>query len=657
MANNKFNKYIGAIALGAVMLAVPSCSDDHFDIDKYKSEDNPGVATETLWQLICNNPNLTKFKEIAEKTKYWKDEKKRVENWTYADVLKSGQLTTVWAPEDDYFTDNQKWLDMLEANKGYDVQQQFLGNHIALWRRNISDNSIDTIKMINGKNMIFDKAQGTIETIEINEKNLAATNGTLHTIKGTTPFNYNFYEYLKFNNSLPLMSQYVISKDTTYFNKDASIEGLPDKDGNPSYVDSVYRTSNILFDNIYYTPNSGGEKWDIFQECFNARINQEDSAFIMVMPTDEAWTKAKQKLATYYKYPQKYEDKRKADQGATTDIYRTIDNPDSLANMSMEMDLTTPLVFNVHKQPKKSSQLWTLEDFIADKGNSAEYLLNTFGDTLRNIVDTTGVVVWDKTSLFNGNLVKMSNGYAYEVTEWAYPQALFRPDLEVEIGYGSFFCTSNTNKNYKVGDSRSVSFNNTQYSDIADKYGHVSRNNFYYLSGPGATSNPHVEIKLQGNLPSTSPVVPRGNTAEVMSGLYDIGIVMVPDWYRRISSEGGIDSLYYDQAYVDSLSSISQMSLTTQISYTSNAANGKDQVSKKTSVFEYDGTKVDTLWIYKDFEFPYSYKNLRYSYPILLIDGATSKTSAKKGFIYALCIDRVILKSKETGEETIVDPQ
>ena len=301
---------------------------------------------------------------------------------------------------------------------------------------------------------------------------------------------------------------------------------------------------------------------------------------------------AKQKLASLYKYSNKYEDKLKGNEGWSF-FFCDISNPDSLADVNMEADLKKYIM-------------------LVGQGQTGELSI---------------------------------------------PRELYNPDIEVEIDYNSFFCTSNTNKNYKVGDSRSVSFNNTQYSDIADKYGHVSRNNFYYLSGPGATSNPHVEIKLQGNLPSTSPVVPRGNTAEVMSGLYDIGIVMVPDWYRRISSEGGIDSLYYDQAYVDSLSSISQMSLTTQISYTSNAANGKDQVSKKTSVFEYDGTKVDTLWIYKDFEFPYSYKNLRYSYPILLIDGATSKTSAKKGFIYALCIDRVILKSKETGEETIVDPQ
>lgn len=49
----------------------------------------------------------------------------------------------------------------------------------------------------------------------------------------------------------------------------------------------------------------------------------------------------------------------------------------------------------------------------------------------------------------------------------------------------------------------------------------------------------------------------------------------------------------------------------------------------------------------QDFEFPYSYKNLRYSYPTLMLVGATKATKVKQGFMYPLCIDRIILKSKE----------
>jgi uncharacterized surface protein with fasciclin (FAS1) repeats len=662
MANNKFNKYIGAIALGVAIMAVPSCSDDHFD-PNYGGDSKQSVdATKTLWELISENPNLRKFKTIAEKTKFWKDDTHPIKDYTYANILNSGQVATVWAPEDDAISDLdfQKWLSMCESNgtDGYNVQQQFIGNHIALWRNNISDTNKDTIKMINGKNLIFDKTDSTnctIQDVAINKKNIAAMNGTLHTIKGTTPFLYNFYEYLKFSPSLPLLSQYVVSKDTTEFYKDASIEGLPDKDGNPSYVDSVYRTRNILFESFMYLPNSSPEKWDMCLECFGERINAEDSAFIMVMPTDEAWQKAKEKIKHLYKYPSIYEDKYESEAGENAQtIFRTIADPDSLTNMSINMDLTTPLVFNIHKQPKTTSKLWELDEFVANKGATARYLLNTFGDTLRS-TDT-----WDKTSIFNGNLVKMSNGYGYEATEWAFPRELYNPDLEVEIS-GSFYMMQNTSTYYKVGSgSRTIPFNNEKYSYIANKYGKVSRNNFYYLDPPGATANPHVEIRLAGNLPSTSDIVVRGQAAQVMSGKYDIMVVMVPYWYRMISDAEAISDDFYDQHYIDSIAALTQMSFTAKVRYCTNASNGKDTQSKQSSVVKYDGSKVDTLMVFEDFEFPYSYKNLRYSYPTLILDGATKSsgdTSSKKGFIYGMYIDRVILKSKETGVETILDPR
>lgn len=659
MAKNKLYKYIGAIALGVAVMAVPSCSDDHFDI--YEGGDNQSVATKTLWELISENPNLTKFKTIAENARFWKDEKHPVDNWTYADVLKSGQLATVWAPEDADFPDEeyQKWLDMCKTN-GYNVQQQFLGNHIALWRNHVSNSSIDTTKMINGKNLVFDKSDTsvcTIQGISLGEKNIAALNGTLHTIKGITPFRYNFYEYLKFSKPELYISKYVVSKDTTEFYKDASIEGLPDKEGRPSYVDSVYRTSNILFENYSYIHPSGTDTWDVPQKCFHARINVEDSAFIMIVPTDEAWEKAKQKLAPLYKYPQKYEDKIKSNKGQGRNV-REIKNPDSLANMCMEMDLTTPLVFNIHKQPKVGSNLWTLEEFAENKGATAKYLLNTYGDTLRS-TDT-----WDMTSIFDGNLIKMSNGYMYEVNELKFPREIYNPDIEVEINWGPFYNTTNSDA-YKIGaETRTYTFNTNLFSDIANKYGHVSYNNFFFIAPPSAQANPHVEIPLRGNLPSTSPIVKRGLDADVMSGTYDIKIVMVPYWYTTIANQG-TDTLFFKdgefkQDYIDEISSKTKMSIRAKLSYCDDQKSGADKTTSWTKVLEYDGSKVDTITLMEDFKFPCSYKNMIYSYPVLIIEGVT-KTSGnqtpKKGFMYGLNIDRIILKSKETGFETILDAQ
>ena len=663
MANNKFNKYIGAIALGAAILAVPSCSDDHFD-PTYGGDETQSVdATKTLWQHICENDKLTKFRTIAENTKFWKDDKHPIPDYTYADILNSGQVATVWAPEDDDFTDAefQKWLDMCTTD-GYNVQQQFMGNHIALWRNNISDNKVDTVKMINGKNLVFDKSDNnncTIQGVSISEKNIPALNGTLHTIKGTTPFHYNFYEYLKFSPSLPVLSEYVVSKDTTEFIKDASIEGLPDKDGNPSYVDSVYSTRNLLFENYSYLPKSGAEKWDIPLECFHARLNAEDSAFVMVMPTDEALAKAKEKIAHLYNYPKIYEDKDESEASENAKVVtRTIgDQPqcDSLANMSMNMDLTTPLVFNVKQQPKIGSKLWELEDFIKDKGASAKFLLNTYGDTLRT-TDT-----WDKTSIFNGERIKMSNGYGYLATAWSFPRELFNPDIEVDVNAATFYMTKSSTI-HKIGvSSRSIPFNNEKFAAITNKYGKVYNNNFYYVAPHNnATTNPTFEIKLRGNQNTTSDIVTRGKSAEVMSGKYDIQVVLVPSWYSLISAADEIREQFLDEEYIKSIADVNKMSFACKVRHANN--KNQDATTNIPGTFKYDGLKVDTITIIEDFEFPYSYKNMRFTYPTLQITGKTSTsktadTSTSKGFTFGLYIDRVILRSKETGLETILDPQ
>lgn len=273
MANNRIIRYIGAIAVGTVLMVVPSCTDtwdDHYGYDP-----SSGV-TQTLWDLISSNPEYSRFADIVRHAKYYKDNTHDVPTYTYEDVLKSTQVT-VWVPSNSVFTEEeyQKWLQMCESEdktQGYNVQQQFLGNHIALWRHNISAPGVDTVKMINGKNLEFDKGGRTLEGLELGEEyNVPAVNGVLHSLKGIAPFRYNFYETLKYKEPMTKFGKYVVGKDTTYFNVGASIEGVPDKYGHPTYVDSVYTTSNRLFEWPYYLPDDGAEKWQMYEEGFGDR--------------------------------------------------------------------------------------------------------------------------------------------------------------------------------------------------------------------------------------------------------------------------------------------------------------------------------------------------------------------------------------------------
>lgn len=669
MANNRINRYIGAIALGTVMMAVPGCTDtwdDHYD-----SSESVAGTTRTLWDMIKDNPNYSKFANIVQHAKYYKDNTHPVSTYTYADILDGGQVNTVWVPDNTVLTDAEyaKWMEMLAEsrtegegvnNAGFNVQQQFIGNHIALWRHNISEPGVDTVKMINGKNLVFDKTNRTFADIPLGEYNIPTANGVMHILKGIAPFRYNFYEYLKFKEPQTIFGKYVVSKDTTYFDSGSSIEGLPDENGNPTYVDSVYFTSNRLFGRSRYLPREGAEKCQMEEKCFghDAYLNNEDSIYVMVMPTDAAWSAAYQRLSEAYNYATTYDDKSKGDLNTTATI-KGLD-PDSLKKMSLEMDLIAPLVFNIHKQPKRGEEMWTLEMFKTFKGDGGkpnspdEYLLNTFGDTLRNVGQ------WDKTSLFDGEPVEMSNGLAYEVNSWNFPKEYYTPDVEVEIeNVGIFYNTESTK--YKVGvGSRRYSFSNEVYSDVTDIYGKVSNGNFYHLDAPGPTAAPKVEIKLRGNNPNA--YVPN---AQVMSGKYDIQLVVVPRWYIDIVTASEIEDRFFkkdtivnefdetdttfvptteiDTNYVKNLASINKFKFRTQISYNNDAA--KDKTSSWVTSTS-DGLKVDTITIAEDFEFPYSYKNMRFTYPTLILEGYTGKNDAKNGFVYDLVLDKVILRRK-----------
>ena len=651
MAKNILNRFVGATVVGTVIMALPGCTDT-WD-DHYEGGNVDAPVSETLWDIISSRDDMSRFATIAQKAKYWKDEKHEIKDHSYADVLKGGQLNTVWLPTNDYFTESEfnKWLDLCETD-GYTVQEQFMANHISMFRHNVTDNKIDTIRMINGKNMVFDKstADKTFQGVKVSEFNIPSLNGTLHTIEGVAPFHYNFYEHIKFGNSLPKLREFFVSRDTTYFSESASIEGIPDENGNPTYVDSVYFTSNRLFWSSFL-PNTGSEKWEIAEKGVRASLNQEDSAFVMLMPTDAAWNAAIEKLKPYYKYAAKYEDKDKGNMGSKE--YRTIDDPDSLTNMSLTQDMVAPTVFNVNLQPKiggEGGEKWTLDQFVETLGGPAEYLLNTRSDTLRNVGENGEV--WNKTSLFNGTPIKMSNGYGYEINEWSFPIQYYKPDVEINIDGGQFYYTSST-QYFKAGNSsRSKGFNNDTYSEITDRYGKVYNNDFYYLESYNG-GNPKIEVRLVGNCKHA--YVPN---AEVMSGKYDIQIVMVPAWYRYIADAGTVDSLYLDQHYVDSISALNKNMFKVQVRRCDGKSTGADitSPSKAKAIVWDNSNKVDTLTVLEDFEFPYSYKNMRYTYPTLIIEGNNSTSNAKKGYTYNLCIDKIILKSKEDGTQIEVDP-
>ncbi len=611
-------QYIGAAVVGTTLLTAYGCSDtwdDHYETSESTA------ATESLWELISADSRLSNFAELAAKIPYYRDQTHPQTDYTFENMLDGTQLYTVWVPTNDALTTSEweHWNELAETN-AYNVQQQLLANSMTLWRQVATGGGVDTLTMINGKKQVFDKDNFTMAGYELIDKNIAASNGTLHVVGTPVPFTFNIYEYIKDEdnseeNDITRIHDLIIDSDTTYFSEDNSIEGSPDENGNPTYVDSVYMTTNTMFQSTKQFPTtSNTDQYLTYNESFGANIESEDSAFIMILPTDDAWDAAYAMLEPYYNYADIYVDKDKGNSG-TTNVYREVSNVDSLKEKCINMDLISPLCYNVNLQPNAAGEIgkWQIDDFMQNY-SQAKYFLNTYGDTLRS--DNN----WSKEELFEGTQVELSNGYGIVADSWNIPAKLYKPDLIIEVGSNAFYNYSN-----KTGTVTSYSFSNSTASAWVDSVGTVSDDNFYCFAPESASGNPSVDFKLIGTDSENTE-------SEVMSGKYDIYIIMVPAFYVTSS-----DTIEGDTV---------KNKIRATLSYCNGNSNGKDATSTS-ELMEYSGEKVDSILLFEDFEFPYSYKNLRQCYPTLNLTTRTTATERRNGYSNTIYVDRIILKSKD----------
>ena len=641
--------------MGTALMAVPSCTDTWSE--HYLTED-AYTANESLWEVLEGREDLSNFREIIEKAKFYRDEHHpafTIEGedtvyYTFKDVLNGNTPVTVWAPANEAMTQEEwdKFAAMAETD-GYNLQQQFLGNHIALYRKTMTKSGQETFRLINSKFATVNYDDSKLQKSNVVEKNIGARNGLLHVLESQNEFLFNLYEYIKFSGEVNTFSEYLVKRDTLYFEPSKSIEGLPDENGNPTYVDSVYVLNNMMFDMNSENPTSidANDAWMNNLNMFHAQLNTEDSAFVMIVPTDIAWETVTNKLKPYYKYVSTYPrmDKTKigSTKASTSSIFgarksyengKGYETVDSLQDVNINMDIITPLVFNVNLQPNNGT-VWTLDKFMKGGYRECEYLLTTVGDTIRDVYEEINgikTLVWSKNSLFEDASVKeqkeMSNGYAIVSDKWNYPRSYWMRDIDVDA---SVFKTYDKSA---ATNTAEFDINNTISKDWIDEYGRCSEQKYLQVSGRSASTNPEIVFALEGS---------KQGYADAMSGKYDVQIVLVPRWYET-SQDGERDTTavvyknrlictlyYWDESLIGG----------SDLKYTKQNKIVSDKI-------EYSGEKVDTITVLTDVEFPVSYKNLLQAHPVLHITSdKISKDDEKANYNRTFNIDRIILKSKE----------
>ncbi len=377
-----------------VSLFLTACKDwdEHYDAETAVE----GSATATIWENITANSNLSQFAALVQKA-------------GYADLLKSTQTLTVWAPLNDTFD-----YEALMAESNETLRKEFVQNHIARNNYPASGRVANSISMLNLKHLLFEgNGSYTMDGIAVAQPNVASLNGVLHTINGKLQFRSNILESLN-NKEFPIdsISDFIHSYDVLRLDESKSTPG-PVVDGHLTYLDSVFEDYNILCP--YY-----------------AYINREDSNYSMVVPSNEAWTKAMNYIKKCYNYVDfSYFDKPSSKTTNPTQERVTLSpNPEYWRDSVSHDKLLTGLFYNNNIYDNKKLMKWA-------EGEQAP---------IDSLTTTWYDIIYNKDAeemLKHTTPVKKSNGTMFVTGDslHLHPWLIWNPIINVEAEYGNNLAT------------------------------------------------------------------------------------------------------------------------------------------------------------------------------------------------------------------------
>ncbi len=269
------------LPLTSYLFLLSACSDWN---DHYENLASQAGGDLTLWQTIQQHPELSDFSEVLSKTKVFKYHK--VTDVSYAQLLDGAQTFTVLAPVNGSFNKDSV-LNLLSTNRGDSmVVRSFIGNHL-------SYNQVANIEkpteffLLNSKRATIGNNQAL--NVPLKESNIRAKGGILHILQNTLPYRYNIYEILLNDPRYNLIGEQLSSYDEDEFSPTQSVEGGM-VDGEQIYVDSVFIERNRMLERV-------------------GLLADEDSAYMMVVPTNEEWVRVWNEAMDHFRYDKTVEDR------------------------------------------------------------------------------------------------------------------------------------------------------------------------------------------------------------------------------------------------------------------------------------------------------------------------------------------------------------
>ena len=484
--NNIKNTFRVGFAVAAGLVAMYSCTDtwdDHY---------NAGLST-----LKFNGTTMQALEETAP------DFAKVVKAYGFSRELSSDNTYTVWAPADgtfdlsDYVGSNgERVADSAE------VVNDFIKNHVALYSLSLTPTD-QSFSLLNKKRGTM-TADGMFGHSKIDEQknNISCQNGILHVIDAPSPYAYNLFEMI----AKQYKEDPEVGKDTLSLyaylydekvNKDTLIEGKSvsrgvDADGNKIWVSKYMEKNNTVLKN------------------HDARLYEEDSLFIAILPTAKAWAERYKKAESLLVFNPS-EDNRAAG------------TCDSLTRHYANTFAMTDLYYN-----KNANEHWQ------DSLKSTDYY-----NAWHGVNDWTQHVYYSKEPkdmpedreindilAKAGDPIECSNGTAYIVDEY--------PMTAVEQFFKKIKVRASDGVVNKLGSGDNWTYTKgVQKSFVVRSGNFISRIPVYDEEGEevgtDALRQPYSFIDV---VPTSGNITIGFNVSNTLSGTYDIYLVTCPIWLK-----------------------------------------------------------------------------------------------------------------------------
>ena len=561
----KVNKYIGIMMMAAIVLVASSCTD--FDDYNEMPTDVNASADLSLWENISQNGKLSNFQKIIKKV-------------GFDDELQQSHFYTVWAPLDGTYD-----ADALLNQDDNTVLYRFVKSHIAEYNHLVSGPIDERIHALNEKSFTFTGTSTySYADVDVAQINLPSRNGVIHTLNGAATFYPNIYEYIYQASGIDSLEQYFKRYEDIYLDENNSVVG-PTVNGKQTYIDSVMITTNSLFNTL------------------RARIAHEDSSYTMIMPTDEAWVKAYNRIKPYFNYIQ-------------TTIAQDLDAAVSTTNIP-----TTTVSIDYEYMSDSLTRRAIVDNLIFNNNNwynrwvedpTAEYTDTLLTTTFNPLSNPQELLAQTKDK------VKMSNGFSRIVDSLAVlPWEGWAPEIVV---------SPITNSISWSGTNQVVRVDNPDPTKGNFENGYL---NYLWVIPASNYAKPELDIKLPN----------------VLSTTYNLYCVIVPANVDVADSllEVRPNQLDFDLSYCNEKGAIVQ------------TWTGTSHTSSKTHfavTLENDPTKVDTMFV-GTIKFPIAYRGLgNKMYPNLKIttDFNVFNSAMMAKYTRDLRIASIILRPVEMDE-------